>query len=153
MGIFRDITERKNAEQKLKESEEKFRNIAEQSFMGIIIIQRGVLMYMNKAMSKISGYSIEEMLTWSSKEMVQMIHPEDIKLILKRLQSNIDSNMGPFSSNAFRMINKNGEVRWLEDYTTRIIYQGEQANLISVIDITDRKEAEQLIIEENRRLL
>ncbi|MCK4371440.1 MAG: PAS domain S-box protein, partial [Candidatus Lokiarchaeota archaeon] len=138
MGIFRDITERKNAEQKLKESEEKFRNIAEQSFMGIIIIQRGVLMYMNKAMSKISGYSIEEMLTWPPKEMVQMIHPEDVKIILKRLQSNIDSNMGPFSSNAFRIINKNGEVRWLEDYTTRIIYQGEQANLISVIDITDR---------------
>ena len=153
MGIFRDITERKNAEQKLKESEEKFRNIAEQSFMGIVIVQKGVFKYMNKAMSKISGYSIEEMLTWSSKEMVQMIHPEDVKLILKRLQSNIDSNMGPFSSNAFRIINKNGEVRWLEDYTTRIIYQGEQANLISVIDITDRKEAEQLIIEENRRLL
>jgi len=150
---FIDITDNKQAEQRLVESEEKFRNIAEQSFMGIIIIQNGELKYMNKALSKISGYSIDEMLNWSQKDMLKIIHPDDLETILKRLQSNIEGTMGSFSSNVFRIISKNGDLRWLEDHTTRIVYQGKLANLISIVDITERKEVEQLIIEENKRLL
>jgi len=61
--------------------------------------------------------------------------------------------MGSFSSNVFKIINKNGDLRWLEDHTTRVVYQGKRANLISVVNITERKEVEQLIIEENKRLL
>jgi len=151
--IIQDITERKEAEKKLKESEEKFRSIAEQSFMGIIIIQGGELKYMNKAMSKISGSSVEEMFNWSEKEIVKMIHPEDLDQILNRLKSNREEKMGPFSNNSFRIIDKNGEVKWLEDFTSRVIYQGKQANLVSLVDVTDKKEAEKLIIEENKRLL
>ncbi|MFX0036071.1 MAG: PAS domain S-box protein [Candidatus Hermodarchaeota archaeon] len=153
IGLFRDITERKKAEEKLRESETKFRNIAEQSFMGIVIVQDGELKYMNQAMSKISGYPINEILNWSQKDMFKMIYHEDLRQVSNRLQSNIEKTMGPFSSNTFRIINKNGELRWLEDYTTRIIYQGAPANLISIIDITDKKEAERLILEENKRLL
>ncbi|UCC20946.1 MAG: PAS domain-containing sensor histidine kinase [Promethearchaeota archaeon] len=147
-----DISEKLDAEQKLKESEEKFRNIAEQSFMGVIIIQDGQVKYMNKALSKISGYSIEELTNLSQKDMLKMIHPEDLDLLLKRLQSNIDNTMGEFSNNFFRIINRTGEVRWLEDYTRKIIYEEKPANLISIVDITDKKKAEQLIIEENKRL-
>ena len=61
--------------------------------------------------------------------------------------------MSQMLQNSFRIFNKNGEIRWLEDYTSKIIYQGKEANLISVVDITDKKKAEQLIIEENQRLL
>ena len=151
--IIKDITERKQVEKNLKESEEKFRTITDQSFMGIVIVQDGKLKYMNKALSKISGYPVEEMLTWSEKEIAQMIHPEDLELILNRLKSNIEGNMSPFSNYSFRIINKSGEVRYLEDFTSRIIYQGKLGNLISLIDVTDKKEAERLIIEENKRLL
>ncbi|NVM19394.1 MAG: PAS domain S-box protein [Candidatus Lokiarchaeota archaeon] len=148
-----DITDKIEAEQKLKESEEKFRNIAEQSFMGITIIQNGQLKYMNKAMSVISGYSGDEMLNWSEREISEWIYPEDLETVLNRLQTNIEGNMSQFSSKTFRIINRNGKVRWLEDYTTRILYEGKPANLISIVDITDKKEAEELIIEENKRLL
>jgi PAS domain S-box-containing protein len=148
-----DITDRLEAELKLKESEEKFRNIAEQSFMGIVIIQNGKIKYMNKAMSNISGYPLEEMLNWSQKDMLKIVYPQDFEQLSKRFQSNIEGTMGPYSTNAFRIINRNGHLRWLEDYTSSIIYQGALANLISIVDITDKKEAEQLIIEENKRLL
>jgi len=154
LGIIGDeITERIRFEQELKESEEKFRNIAEQSFMGIIIIQEGKLKYMNKALAKMSEYQIEEMLQWSAKEMVKMIHPDDVEYIIKRLQSNSEGTMSQHSQNSFRIINRSGEIRWLEDFTSKIIYQGKEANLITVMDITDKKQAEQLIIEENERLL
>ncbi|MFX0140362.1 MAG: PAS domain S-box protein, partial [Candidatus Hodarchaeota archaeon] len=94
--IINDITELKNAEEKLRSSEEKFRNIAEQSFMGIVIIQAGEFKYMNKTMSRISGYPVEEMLNWSKKEMLKLTYPEDLDVVLKRLQSNIEGNMAAF---------------------------------------------------------
>ncbi|MFX0002696.1 MAG: PAS domain S-box protein [Candidatus Hodarchaeota archaeon] len=150
--VSREITERKVAEEKLKESEEKFRNIAEQSFMGIIIIQNGEIKYMNKTISKISGFPIEEILNWSIKDLLKWIYPDDIPAIMERVKKNKENRMSAFSHNFFRVINKNGEIRWLEDYTSKIVFQGNPANLISLIDITDKKEAEKLIIEENERL-
>ncbi|NVM36476.1 MAG: hypothetical protein HWN81_12845 [Candidatus Lokiarchaeota archaeon] len=45
------------------------------------------------------------------------------------------------------------ELRGLEDYTTRIVYRGKAANLISIIDIIDKEEVERLVMEENKRLL
>ncbi|MFW9822234.1 MAG: ATP-binding protein [Candidatus Thorarchaeota archaeon] len=151
--VFDDITEQKKSNQRLKESEEKFRTIAEQSFMGIMIVQDAELKYLNKAMSLITGYPVEEMLTWTDKNYIRMIHPEDLDYILVRIRSNKDATMGPFSHNSFRIVNKDGEIRWLEDYTSKIIYQGRPANLISIIDATDKKEAERLILEENKTLI
>jgi len=148
-----DITDKLEAEQALKESEEKFRTIAEQSFMGIIIIQNGKLNYLNNAISKISGFPIEEIKNWSTKDMLQWIYPDDLPNLIKRLKRNKAGKMSSLSHNSFRVINKNGETRWLEDYTSKIIYQGKPANLISIVDITDKIKAEQLIIEENKRLL
>ncbi len=148
-----DITDMKMAEIKLKESEEQFRTISEQSFMGIVIAQDGKLKYLNKAMSKIAGYPVEEMLKWTERDMAKMVHPEDVQTILNRLRSNREGTVSDFSRNEFRIVNREGQIRWLEDYTSKIIYKGKIANLISVVDITDKIEAEQLILEENKRLL
>ena len=148
-----DITENKISENKLKESEEKFRTISEQSFMGIVIAKEGKLKYLNKAMSKIAGYSVEDMLNWTERDITKMIHPEDVGIILNRWKSNREGTVSDFSHNAFRIINREGETRWLEDYTSKIIYKGKVANLISLVDVTDKMEAEKLILEENKRLL
>ncbi len=154
LGIIgTEITEHIRFEQELKESEEKFRTIAEQSFMGIIIVQEGKIKYMNKTMATMSEFPIEEMLKWPDKLIIKMVHPDDVGYIVKRLQSNREGTMSQLSQNYFRIINKSGEIRWLEDYTSKIIYKGKVANLISVVDVTDKKQAEQLIIEENKRLL
>jgi PAS domain S-box-containing protein len=154
LGIIgTEITDHIRFEQELKESEEKFRTIAEQSFMGIVIVQEGRIEYMNKVLAKMSEYPIDDMLQWPERLIAKMIHPDDVEYLLKRLQSNQESTMSQLSRNNFRIINKSGEIRWLEDYTSRIIFQGKPANLISVIDVTDKKQAEQLIIEENQRLL
>ncbi|MHA2037283.1 MAG: PAS domain S-box protein [Promethearchaeota archaeon] len=152
-GIDRDITDRIKSNQRIKESEEKFRTIAEQSFMGIVIVQNGEIKYINEAMSTISGYPVGDMLNWTEKNYSKMIFPEDLSQILARVRSNKEEKMGIFSNNSFRIVNKNGEVRWLEDFTRKIIYQGKAANLISIIDVTDKIKAEKLILEENRKLI
>ncbi|MFW9773701.1 MAG: PAS domain S-box protein, partial [Candidatus Thorarchaeota archaeon] len=149
--VFEDISEKKRANQNLKESEEKFRTITEQSFMGILIIQDGKLKYINKKMSKISGYSVEVMMNWTEDDYAKMIYPEDLSHILARIKSNKEGTMGPFSNNSYRIINKKGEIRWLEDFTSKIIYKGRSANLISIIDVTDKKEADQKIKESEEK--
>jgi PAS domain S-box-containing protein len=151
--FIRDITKSKQAIQDIKESEEKFRNIAEQSFMGILIIQDGKIKYANKTIFQISGYTSEEILKWEQEDLLQKIHSADSKAIFERLQRNIEGTMSPLTHNTFRIINRDGKIKWFEDYTSKIEYQGKPANLISLVDITDKREAEQLIIEENKRLL
>ncbi|MHA2130954.1 MAG: sensor histidine kinase, partial [Promethearchaeota archaeon] len=117
----------------------------------IVIIQNGRLIYLNKAMSIISGYPVEEMMNWTEREYSKMIYPEDLDYILKRLMSNKEGKMAPFSNNSYRIVNKNGEIRWLEDLTSKIVYQGNLANLVSIIDVTDKKEAEQKIKESEEK--
>ncbi|MFX1322667.1 MAG: ATP-binding protein [Promethearchaeota archaeon] len=140
-------------EKDLIESEEKFRTITEQSFMGIIIVQGGKVLYMNKAVSVITGYPLEEILQWSMKQYIQLIHPEDAKTINERVQKNIEGDVSPFSTNIFRIIDKKGDTKWIADYTARIIIEGKVANIISLMDVTDRVEAEQIILEENKKLI
>jgi PAS domain S-box-containing protein len=56
LGVFRDVTEHKKAEQALKESEEKFRNLAEQSPNMIFINKKGKVVYANRKAEEIIGY-------------------------------------------------------------------------------------------------
>jgi PAS domain S-box-containing protein len=79
--FFRDITERKNVENALKESEEKFKNIADTAFDGIVLMdQNGNIAFWNKAAEKILGYSVDEIL---GKNLHQICLPES-KYILKK---------------------------------------------------------------------
>ncbi len=154
IGVAQDITKRKKAEQIVKESEEKFRTIAEQSFMGIIILQDEKLKYVNEAGAKIFDYSVEEVMNWSKNYMVEKcIHPEDLPILREKreLRRRGEFNLKPYIS--YRVITKSGKIKWIDQFSRIIDYQGKEAELISIIDITDQKEAEKIITEENKKLL
>jgi len=143
IGAFTDITAQKEVEQKLQESERKFRNITEQSLMGIAIVQDGQFKYANEAALNIIEYPIDEILKWPKNRMfIKLIHPEDLLLV-----ENSDSY------NSFRIVTKSGRIKWIDYYTKSIHYQGKRATLLTFIDVSDKKEAEKLIKEENKRLL
>ena len=77
---FRDITERKKTEEKLKESEEKFRNFAEESPNMIFINQQGRIVYVNRKCTEVMGYSREEFLN-PNFNFLDLIVPEDIESV------------------------------------------------------------------------
>jgi len=154
MGVAQDITERKKAEQIVKESEEKFRTITEQSFMGVIILQDEKLKYVNEAAAKIFEYSSEEVMNWSKNYMVEKcIHPEDLPILREKreLRRRGEFNLKPYIS--YRVITKSGKIKWIDQFSRIIVYQGKEAELVSMIDITDQKEAEKIITEENKMLV
>jgi len=53
----------------------------------------------------------------------------------------------------FRILTKTGEIIWLEMISKSITYKGEEADLISTLDITGKKKAERIVLEENRKLI
>ena len=149
IGVAQDITDRMRAEQKLKESEEKFRMIAEHSFMGILITVDDKIEYVNNALLDIFEYSNEEIVNWTRNDMIQIIYPEDLQFLReyrKNLQKG-DPNVKPYYS--YRAFTKSGKVKWIDQFTTVINYMGKSAELVTIMDITEKKVAEQELVKLN----
>jgi len=150
-----DITDRKKAEQKLKESEEKFRTITEHATIGIVIIQDNNIKYVNKAMLAINEYTMDEMMKWSPNELINNIFPEDQKQAIEYLMGRQtgDSALPAYSS--YRIITKSGKIKWIDTYSRTITYLGRLANLALITDVTDQNLAKLELkeSEEKYRLL
>ncbi len=150
IGILRDITEKKLTEQKLIESEEKFRTITEQSLLGILILQDNTIKYANEPLSKILGYSIQEMMKMSINELFKIVHPDDRAIVMERLNKKQSEGLIDSHSYIIRMLKKTEELRLLEVYYKIIQYQGMNAILASIIDVTDNKESIQKLKESEK---
>ena len=151
-GIAHDVTERKLAEQSLRESEEKFRLISEQSLLGISIFQDGVYKYVNDAVSKITEYSVDEMMGWHIEEFSKLIHPDDLGFVMNQFRKKQAGEPGYTANYIYRGISKSGKLKWIEQHSKTITYQGRSADLVTVIDITDHKKAEELLIQSEKMM-
>ena len=146
----RDITERKQAEDALRESEDKFKYVFDYSVVGKSITQFDGGMQVNRALCSMLGYSVEEML---SQKWQDITHPADIELT----QNQIDSLLsGEKDSVRFvkRFIHKNGSVVWVDlSSSIRRNQQHQPLYLMSaVVDITERKQAEDEVHQLNAEL-
>ncbi|MFW9867632.1 MAG: PAS domain S-box protein, partial [Candidatus Thorarchaeota archaeon] len=148
---FTDITDRKKTEEYLKESEEQFRTIAEQSLMGICIIQDFEIKYINKQMADIYGYSIEEIMGWKPKEFVKVVHPDYKEVVINQITEKLEGSTNSVSHYIAKIIKKDGNFGWVENYSKRIPYQGRQADLLTQIDVTDKIEAEEKLKASEQR--
>lgn len=136
--VVHDITERKQMEETLRESEEKFRNLAEKSIVGIYLIQDGVFKYVNSRQAEICEYRIEEMI---DKAMVRdVVYPEDWPLVEGNMRKRICGE-STFLHYAFRVYTKNKKIKYTEVYSSRTMYQGKLAIIGTMLDITDLKQS------------
>ncbi len=151
VGVLREISERKLVEQKLKESEENFREITEQSFMGICIIQDSSIKYINKTITKMLGYSEKEIKEWSMKKFLNVVRPEDRTIAIERLKRKYQGIKDESPYQAYKIFTKSGELKWMDIYSKIIRYQGKDAILATLVDITEMKETEQRLIESETK--
>jgi two-component system cell cycle sensor histidine kinase/response regulator CckA len=147
LGMLEDITERKLAQERAGEGEERFRVIAEQSLLGIAIMQDSRLRFVNQAVSDMNGYSVAEMATWNVIDFSKLIHPDDLAFASDQARRKQAGDGNTQSHYSYRMLAKTGEVRWVEQYSRTIEYEGKPANFITLIDITSRKKAEQSLAQ------
>lgn len=139
----KEITERKQAEETLRESEEKFRVLAETSAAAIFVYMNEKFISVNHATEKLTGYTKDELLKMN---YIDFIHPDFKELVLDRSRRRIKGETVP-SRYEFKIITKSGEVRWVEITAGRIMYQRKPAGVATLFDISDRKQAEKELSE------
>ena len=146
--ILRDITDRKMAEEALLESEEKYSTLVENSLTGIYIDQDGKIVFANKRFAQIYGYASNEIL---GMEASRLVHPEDAALVDGIRIRRLEGEGAPLEYEA-RGLRKDGESIWIKRRNTRIEYHGKPAVLGNVVEITERKRAEQALQEAHDKL-
>ena len=131
---------RKQAAEALRASEAKFRSLAEEDLAGVVIIQDGRFKYVNPAIARMLGYSREELLGASS--VLEVVADEDRTLVRENLRRRQDGEVRSMGY-TFRARNKDGSPVYLEVFGTRIPFECRFAVMATVLDITDRKQAEE----------
>jgi len=150
LSSARDITDRKLAGEKMQESEDKFRYMFDNSVVGKTITFTDGTVNVNKAFSEMIGYSKEEINQWRWQDFT---HPDDVELT----QREIDQILrGEKDSTRFikRFVHKNGSFVWTDlSSFTRRDKEGKPIYLMTaIVNITDRKQAEEEILKLNAHL-
>ncbi|MCP4683901.1 MAG: PAS domain S-box protein [bacterium] len=139
--------ERVRAETALQESEEKFRLISEQSMLGIIVLQEDVVRYCNQAFSNIFEYPIPEVLGWKPGEIYRVVDGEDRPFVVKQAhKKQRGADAGDIVVNySWRAVTKSGRSIWVELYSKPVLFEGRSADIVTIVEITERKMAEEAI--------
>ena len=139
VAVKEDITDRKLAEQALRESEQKFRDLAEQLPNMVFINSRGRIVYVNQACEEMMGYSREKFYA-QDFNFLNLISPEYTELVNSKYVSHMQGE--EVESYEYSILPKEGDRIDVINTTKLISYEGERAILGIVTDISERKQME-----------
>lgn len=152
-GIAHDVTERRQIEERLRNEEERFKTLADQSSDIIILIDnQGTITYENQA-SQILGIKAQERI---GKNVLDRLHPDDWQLVMNAFNILFGSIKAPVQKGEIRLRHEDGSWRTFEVIGSNLVRNHViEAAMINLRDITDRKKSENLIreSEEKYRLL
>lgn len=124
-----------NHNNKLNKSEQKYRELVENSLQGIVILQDLKIVYANAAFAKITGYTVDELLAFLPQEVRKLIHPDDWNLVWGNFKKRLAGLSIP-SNYRFKGVSKDGSQKEIELYAQLIDYEGKPAIQGIVLDIT-----------------
>ncbi len=141
VGACTDITERKQMEEELRASERKFRSLIEKMPIGIFIYEGTKIRYVNPMCERITGYTKDELYLFDIWDIAHPEFKDSVKEYVYRRQ-----RKEPVPElYIIKIITKNGEELWLERGAVAIELQGNPFVFVTVIDITERKLAEEAL--------
>ena len=143
-----DITERKRIEKTLHESEEKYRLLIDTANESVVVAQDGLLKFVNPMTLGLLGMDSERELI--DRPFPQFIHPDDRSMVVENYRRRI-ANEAANSRYAFRVVARDGIVKWVEINAALIEWQGKPATLNFLTDISEQKKVEEAL--QNRDIL
>lgn len=146
--VVYDITRRKLAEDALRESEAKYRNLVERARDGIVIFHREKLAYVNPYFAELTGYQVGEL---AGRSATVIIPPELQAPLRQRYRRRLKGKNEPTIYES-QLMHRDGRRIDVEFNIGVIQYQGEPANLTIVRDITERKRMEKERIQAEKKL-
>ncbi len=149
LGTFNDITERKEAEVRIRESEEKFRMsfMTSQDAFYIGTLQEGRILDVNNSFCNLFGFTREESIGKTSDELRMYVYPEDRERMVTGLKTN-----GSLKDLELPCRKKNGELI-IVSITVNVWQMNNEQVIMAVIrDITERKRSEEALFKANQRL-
>ncbi len=132
---FEDITDRKRAE-------EAYETMANSSQAGVYVVQNGTFQFVNHNAAKYAGFSEKELVGMNS---MSLVHPEDRRTVRKNAMEMLKGRRT--SPHEFRIITKDGNIRWIMETVTFIPYRDGRAVLGNSMDITEQIEARNKLAE------
>jgi PAS domain S-box-containing protein len=141
-----ELNERHRAEKALRESEEKYSSLVENSVTGIYIDQGGKIVFANRKFAEIYGYSRDELIGMESR---MLVHAEDRALTDETRAKRLKGEDVPSEYEA-RGLTKGGETIWIARRNIRIEYEGIPAILGNIVDITESLAKETQLIQASK---
>ncbi len=136
-AAIRDVAEQKRAEEALRDCEEMARGMLAAATTGMYFLRDGKILYVNRQFEEISGYKSDEL---TGTYPLDYVYPEDRETVRTKA---IEMLKGQSSSSyEFRFVRKDSGIVWVSDRVASIQYRGKRSVLGSLMDITERKDAE-----------
>jgi PAS domain S-box-containing protein len=133
-GTIEDISERKRAEEALRESEERFRNLTAAAFEGIVITENGRIIDINDQGLKLIDYPRDEVI---GREVSQFVSPENRHLVTDRIQGQVEGTY------EHQLVRKDGTSFYAEAQAKTMRMGDRTVRMTALRDITERKQTEQ----------
>jgi len=152
-GTYLDITSRKQTEQKLRQREECYRTVADFTYdWEYWADPHGKLLYVSPSCERVTGYSVQEFLD-DPRLMERIIHHEDREHVMKHFHEMRQTGEGSVHSLDFRIVNRKGEIRWINHVCQPVRGRGGRSlgRRVSNRDITDWRIAEKALAESEAR--
>ena len=151
IGIFKDITARKEVEERLRQSEQRFRALVENMDGGLALTDAsGTITYLSPSTTRMIGFLPEDLI--GKRALSRMVYPAD-KEAAERLWARLIEEPGKSHSLEYRTKRKDGSFLWVEVVGLNLLHEpGIEAIVGSYRDITERKEMEQEIARAKEQL-
>jgi PAS domain S-box-containing protein len=142
VAVQEDITERKQVEDALRQSEASYRIVTEGSLAGVYLIQDDKFRYVNPVLAEAFGYRPDEIIDRLGP--LDLVHPEDRDRIAGDLRRRL-AEEGAGTRNSFKGVRQDGSAIFCEVLTRQVEYQGRPAVMGTLLDVTERRLAEEAL--------
>jgi len=146
LDISRNITDRKQIEEALLESERKYRSLVDNANDAIFIAQDGLIKFPNPSTLRLTGYDEKD---YANTPFLDLIHPDDKEMVLDRHRRRLQGEDVP-NNYSFRVFNKTGAELWVQLNGVLIEWEGKPAILCFLRDITPQKRLEAQILQAQK---